>query len=227
MKKRNRVTALLLALCMMLSGCSGLLDGLGGGSWQEQYDLGMRYLEDGDYEEAILAFSAAIEIDPDRPEAYMGRAEAYIGIEEPEKALKDYKKAKRAAKKDDKYADLLEELEELIEKLEDWIEEWEADHGGENDGEDDWLLSDDWSEVVPGEEPEEECRAWVTDVYTAYLVDYYGGECCYHIPQIHLPEDEAAGVNSEIYADLMYLVDNNVYYVYPNGVQCVSYSTIR
>lgn len=127
MKKRKRVTALLLALCMMLSGCSGLLDGLGGGSWQEQYDLGMRCLEDGDYQEAILAFSAAIEIDPDRPEAYMGRAEAYIGIEEPEKALKDYKKAKRIARGDDAYSDLLEDLEELIEELEDIIADEDED----------------------------------------------------------------------------------------------------
>ena len=33
-------------------------------SWQEQYDLGMHYLLEGNYEEAILAFSLAIEIDP-------------------------------------------------------------------------------------------------------------------------------------------------------------------
>ena len=32
-------------------------------AWQEQYDLGMRYLNDGNYEEAIIAFTAAIEID--------------------------------------------------------------------------------------------------------------------------------------------------------------------
>ena len=32
--------------------------------WQTQYDLGVRYLSEGNYEEAILAFEAAIEIDP-------------------------------------------------------------------------------------------------------------------------------------------------------------------
>lgn len=35
-------------------------------NWQEQYDLGVRYLTEGNYEEAIIAFTAAIEIDPNR-----------------------------------------------------------------------------------------------------------------------------------------------------------------
>lgn len=30
-------------------------------TWQEQYDLGLRYLSEGNYEEAIIAFTAAIE----------------------------------------------------------------------------------------------------------------------------------------------------------------------
>ena len=47
--------------------------------WQEQYDLGIRYLSEGNYEEAIITFTAAIEIDPNRAEAYMGRGDAYVG----------------------------------------------------------------------------------------------------------------------------------------------------
>ncbi len=46
--------------------------------WQEQYDLGMRYLEEGSYEEAIVAFTAAIELEPRRAELYLGLAETYI-----------------------------------------------------------------------------------------------------------------------------------------------------
>lgn len=46
-------------------------------SWQEQYDLGMRYMTESNYEEAILAFTAAIEIDPKKLEAYIALAEAY------------------------------------------------------------------------------------------------------------------------------------------------------
>lgn len=64
--------------------------------WQEQYDLGVRYLSEGNYEEAIIAFTAAIEIDANRAEAYVGRGDAYIGSGETEDladALGDYEKA--------------------------------------------------------------------------------------------------------------------------------------
>ncbi len=49
-----------------------------GPTWQEQYDLGVRYLSEGNYEEAILAFSVAIEIDPKQAPAYVGRGDAYV-----------------------------------------------------------------------------------------------------------------------------------------------------
>lgn len=55
-------------------------------SWQAQYDLGVRYLSEENYEEAILAFTAAIEIDPKRPEAYKQLAEVYYELGEDEKA---------------------------------------------------------------------------------------------------------------------------------------------
>ena len=66
-------------------------------TWQEQYDLGMQYLEDGDYEQAIVAFTAAIELDPKQAPIYIGRAQAYIGSGETEEnlsaALTDYESA--------------------------------------------------------------------------------------------------------------------------------------
>ena len=48
-----------------------------GMTWQEQYDLGMRYLTEGNYAEAIIAFTAAIEIDPKQALAFVGRGQAY------------------------------------------------------------------------------------------------------------------------------------------------------
>ena len=57
-------------------------------TWQEQYDLGIRYLSEGNYEEAIIAFTAAIEIDPKRPEPYLSLADAYIAAGDPEAAWK-------------------------------------------------------------------------------------------------------------------------------------------
>ena len=46
--------------------------------WQTQYDLGVRYLSEGNYEEAILAFEAAIKIDPKQEAVYLKYAEAYV-----------------------------------------------------------------------------------------------------------------------------------------------------
>ena len=65
--------AFLLAVlfALPLTACGG------GGSWQEQYDLGVRYLSEGNYQEAVIAFTAAIDIDPKRSEAYVGRGDAY------------------------------------------------------------------------------------------------------------------------------------------------------
>ena len=72
----KRITALLLTALLLLSlaACGGK------DAWQEQYDLGMRYLNDGNYQEAVIAFEAAIEIDPKRPEAYLGAADAYVEL---------------------------------------------------------------------------------------------------------------------------------------------------
>ena len=55
--------------------------------WQEQYDLGVRYLSEGNYEEAIIAFTAAIDIDPKRPDAYVGLADTYVALDDLEKAM--------------------------------------------------------------------------------------------------------------------------------------------
>ncbi len=80
----KRVTALLLAVLLLLSlaACGGK------NTWQEQYDLGMRYLNEGNYQEAVIAFEAAIKIDPKRPEAYLGAAEAYMGLGDTDAARK-------------------------------------------------------------------------------------------------------------------------------------------
>lgn len=55
--------------------------------WQDQYDLGEQALLDEDYEQAVVNFTEAIEIDPEEPDAYMGRAKAYIGTGETEENM--------------------------------------------------------------------------------------------------------------------------------------------
>ena len=47
---------------------------------QRQLDLGNKYLEEENYEQAIVEFDKAIAIDPMSADAYLGKAEAYIAI---------------------------------------------------------------------------------------------------------------------------------------------------
>ena len=56
--------------------------------WQTQYALGVRYLSEGNYEEAILAFEAAIKIDPKNADAYRKLAEAYEKTGDEDAALR-------------------------------------------------------------------------------------------------------------------------------------------
>ncbi|MBQ8801225.1 MAG: tetratricopeptide repeat protein, partial [Clostridium sp.] len=80
----KRIFALLMALVITLSlaACSGSNTANAPAentlTWQEQYDLGLRYLSEGNYEEAIIAFTAAIEIDPKNAGALSGRGQAYV-----------------------------------------------------------------------------------------------------------------------------------------------------
>ena len=87
------VMLLSLAACASRTATNDDLASLGAKSgeasdWQTQYDLGVRYLSEGKYEEAILAFNAAIEIDPKNPDAYIKLAEAYEQTGDDEAALR-------------------------------------------------------------------------------------------------------------------------------------------
>ena len=88
----KKFLSVVLLMMLLLTAC-----GQAAPTWQEQYDLGVRYLSEGNYEEAIIAFTAAIEIDPKRAEAYIERGNAYIGSGETAEtlaaALADYENA--------------------------------------------------------------------------------------------------------------------------------------
>lgn len=101
----KKITALFMTLAFVLNlfACAATQPGnLGeeptqGPTWQEQYDLGVHYLSEGNYQEAIIAFTAAIEIDPKQVLAYVGRGDAYVLSGETETNLAaakaDYEKA--------------------------------------------------------------------------------------------------------------------------------------
>lgn len=89
----SRAAAAVILLLSLLVSCGQSQES----RWQEQYDLGMRYLSQGNYQEAVIAFTAAIEIDPKRAEALIGRGDAYVLLGETEDnlsaALADYQAA--------------------------------------------------------------------------------------------------------------------------------------
>ena len=76
-----------LSLILLLTACGKTQSTP---TWQEQYDLGVRYLSEGNYEEAIIAFSAAIEIDPQQADAYLGLGDAYLAMGFSEQAFENY-----------------------------------------------------------------------------------------------------------------------------------------
>ena len=81
MKSKKKIGIFALCICLCLALCLGVCLLIGknaGNTWQEQYDLGIRYIESGDYAQAVLAFTAAIEIDPSRPEAYLQISDALL-----------------------------------------------------------------------------------------------------------------------------------------------------
>lgn len=101
--KKTRLIALIMLLACLLAGCGGSAQNeelqsaspaselLAGTeqilSYEDYYNLGVRYLSDGNYEEAIIAFLAAIEIEPRRFEAQYELGRSYRAYGQPENAI--------------------------------------------------------------------------------------------------------------------------------------------
>ena len=86
-------TAISLLLAVLLIAACGRAQDSAGPSWREQYDLGMRYLSQGNYQEAVIAFQAAIDIDPRSADAHVGLGQAYVGLGEHQSAASAFQTA--------------------------------------------------------------------------------------------------------------------------------------
>ena len=217
-KVMRRLVALLIVLAMVLLPACGQED-----RWQEQYELGRKYLSDGDYEEAILAFTLAIEIDPEQPKAYLYRGDAYImaalecmedgDYDEAEDFLDmaddDYDRAEDLDYDEDKIDDRREELEELEDELR---QQEKTDVESSVD--------------APQEEAQPEpVMITVSDAYVDTIEDPdYGDIYCYHIPRFDMDGDAAAEMNEKIYQDMMTVLEEQVYaWDYP-GLGIMTYT---
>lgn len=79
MLMRKRILYLLLAMtfCIGITAC-GKNGGSEVGGTGDAYDLGLRFLSEGNYEQAIIQFTAAIDIEPKKSEPYVYLARAYL-----------------------------------------------------------------------------------------------------------------------------------------------------
>ncbi len=90
MKQQTRILIyILIGIAIVVIGSIGIIGSFDNDipTGQEHIDLGRVYLTELSYEEAVIEFTEAIEIEPLNPEAYLGLAEAYVGMGDNEKAV--------------------------------------------------------------------------------------------------------------------------------------------
>lgn len=116
MKVFERVLIAIVTVILVLSlvAVAFLLFG-GKGGYDKQYDLGVRYVSEGDYKEAILAFEAAIDIDPKKPDAYLALADVYIKTDEPDMAETVLRDALEVTGDDARIEQMIERLPDIVE----------------------------------------------------------------------------------------------------------------
>lgn len=82
---------------------------------QEQLDLGAKYLEEMNYDQALMAFNAALEIEPKNVDAYLGIVEVYIRTNEFKTAL-EYAKEGYEVTGDERLKEKANTVEDMIEE---------------------------------------------------------------------------------------------------------------
>lgn len=214
-KMRMIIGAVVVLLAML--GVAGYIISRGSTDREESLlELGQRYLDELNYEQAIVCFEEYLEIDPKCVEAYAGLAEAYVGLEKYEKALQVLADG-YAATRDGS-------LQEMSSRIEEQYREWLLAQGGVDtaDGTDTSDGTDeDWNQ---GQETDvmESTEPLVLDTSTVNVIagnggviitrenelygaiNYQGEEIVPHVYPyyIHIPTEEgyfALGDESEVY----------------------------
>lgn len=80
-----RMLAVLLLVLALFTACTSSAQ-----KAAQQLEFGRKYLTEQNYAEAVVAFTEAIQLDPNNIDAYMGRAEAYKALQKYEEATSDY-----------------------------------------------------------------------------------------------------------------------------------------
>ena len=111
MKDKNKIKILIIAILMAISSIFIYKGAIAPKLYDKYLDTGIKYLMDGQYEEAILAFDKAIKIEPKTTEARVYQAKAYVGNEEFDKAVNVLEEAQNI---DMTNEELLKEILEIL-----------------------------------------------------------------------------------------------------------------
>ena len=110
------IIGIALAILVILTPVLVTSGGFSNRKLNEQLDLGAKYLSELDYEQAIVAFKAAIEIEPKCVEAYLRLADVYTAMEEYEMAV-EVLKTGFTEKQDGKLEEKLIKLQMFSEQI--------------------------------------------------------------------------------------------------------------
>ena len=107
----------ILLMFVMLIGCGKSTEQ----QITEQISLGQKYLEEANYEEAIIAFNKIIELDPLVAEAYMGIAQCYESQSDYEEALNILDEGVQVIERDMLPEETIGRIAEIYSRLSEWF----------------------------------------------------------------------------------------------------------
>ncbi len=91
MKHKKIINIIVTAELLFTSACGTSMSAVSAAEKEEySLELAQRYIDDGNYEEAIEVYTALIEVEPNNTSLYMGRAEAYTHVEKYPEASEDF-----------------------------------------------------------------------------------------------------------------------------------------
>ena len=117
MMKWMKMEILILIMLTALMGCKKSTEQ----QIAEQMSLGQKYLEEANYEEAIVMFNKVIEIDPLMAEAYVGIAQCYENQSDFETALNILDEGVQVIGRDILPEETIERIAEIYSRLSEWF----------------------------------------------------------------------------------------------------------
>ena len=185
----------------------------------------MKYLNTGDYEEAVTAFQVAISIDPKQQPAYIGAADAYVGMAGSGAEGVDVDKCYEVAEENYRKAlDIDSETEEVYEKLADmYMEKEDPDKTKEvieeakKEGQEGTWAEEILEKLEEQKAKEEAASGEWKQAYLDYMAenrnyDSFGNEITIYV-LININDDAIP----ELYIDYMYTSDGSVLCTYADG----------